>query len=171
MTRILSLVLIALAMGLVACGGSQETETTPEPATEEPAPEPTPEPEPEPEPEDVRLEGDHITIDQKIHFATGSAEILEDSTNLLNHLATFLRLHNEIATLHVIGHTDDVGDDAANLQLSQARAEAVVAALRERGVSIDLDARGAGETEPVCSETTDECREQNRRVEFVVEMQ
>jgi outer membrane protein OmpA-like peptidoglycan-associated protein len=45
----------------------------------------------------------------------------------------------------------------------------VVAALRERGLSINITSAGRGESEPLCTEETDECHEQNRRVDFVVE--
>ena len=117
----------------------------------------------------MHIEGDHLVIDNKIHFGHDSDEIMADSTELLDHIAQALKNHTELATVHIIGHTDSSGDDAHNLELSQRRAAAVVAALQERGVTQNLDARGAGEQEPACSEDTDECHEQNRRVEFVVE--
>jgi outer membrane protein OmpA-like peptidoglycan-associated protein len=119
--------------------------------------------------EHVRIEGDHLTIDRHINFATNEATILEDSFDLLEYITVVLQNHPEIATLHVVGHTDDVGNDADNLSLSERRAEAVVAALRQRGVTQALDHRGAGENEPLCRDTTDECRAQNRRVEFIIE--
>ena len=69
--------------------------------------------------------------------------------------------------LRSAGHTDDVADEAFNLSLSQARATAVVAALRQRGVPIDaLSAKGFGERQPIADNTTDEGRQLNRRVEF-----
>ena len=48
------------------------------------------------------------------------------------------------------------------------RSAAVMAALQQRGVEIDLRSSGVGETEPVCEEDTDECHTQNRRVEFLI---
>ncbi len=164
------LVLLA-SLSIVAC-----KKDTPPPATPAPEPvaeaEPAPEPEPEPaaeDPSDVHIEGDHLTIDKKIHFGTDSDEILDDSTEILDHIAQALANHKELSTVHVVGHTDSTGDDAHNLDLSQRRAAAVVAALRERGVTQTIDDRGAGETEPTCSDKSDECHEKNRRVEFVVE--
>ena len=161
--------LLAVSVSVAAC-----KKDTPAPAAPEPAPvavaEPAPEPEPAPEdPSDVHIEGDHLTIDQKIHFGTDSDEILDDSTELLDHIAQALANHTELSTVHVVGHTDSTGDDAHNKDLSERRAQSVVNALRDRGVSQNLDARGAGETEPTCSDDSDECHEKNRRVEFIVE--
>ncbi len=169
--RLKNVLLVSLlAVGLSACSKKDE----PPPAPPEPAveAEPTPEPEveAEPDPEDVRIEGDHITIDKMIHFALDSDEILDDSTEILDHIAILLKNHSgEVAKLHVVGHTDESGDNDHNLDLSDRRAAAVVAALRERGVTQEIDSRGAGETELECQEDTDECHEKNRRVEFLVE--
>ncbi|MEM6294961.1 MAG: OmpA family protein [Myxococcota bacterium] len=166
------LALCAATLSLAACKKDVPAPAEPEPA---PAPVATAEPEPEaapaPEdPSDVHIEGDHLTIDRKIHFATDSDEILDDSTEILDHIAQALENHTEFGTVHVIGHTDTTGDDAHNMELSQRRAEAVVLALRNRGVAQNIDARGAGETEPACtSDDTAECHEKNRRVEFIVE--
>lgn len=141
---------------------------------EEATPPPAPEPEPVAEapkkedPSDVHIEGDHLTIDKKIHFETDSDHIMDDSSELLDHIAQALNNHTEFSTLHVIGHTDSNGGDEHNQELSEKRAAAVVAALKERGVKQEMDSKGAGETEPACEEDTDECHEQNRRVEFVV---
>jgi outer membrane protein OmpA-like peptidoglycan-associated protein len=162
-------------MGTVGCKASVKiNQPEPEPVAEPAPPPPAPEPiaaEPVPEdPSDVHLEGDHIVIDKKIHFATDSDVIQEDSFELLDHIATLLKNHEEISTLHIIGHTDKTGSAAHNKDLSQRRAAAVVKALEERGVTQTMDSRGAGPDEPVCEETTAECNEKNRRVEFKVEM-
>lgn len=162
-----SLLLLA-SLTVVAC-----KKDTPAPVA--PAPEPVAEAEPAPEPEpvaedpsDVHIEGDHLVIDQKIHFGSNSDEILDDSSGILDHIAEALNNHAELTTVHVVGHTDSTGDDAHNLDLSDRRAAAVVAALQERGVKQSIDARGAGEGEPTCSDDSDECHEKNRRVEFIV---
>lgn len=159
-----------IAFGLAACSAKAEV------STKDPEPEPAPQPVMEPiaaerveDPSDVHIEGDHITIDKKIMFASDSDEILPESSEILDHIATALQNHPELATLHVIGHTDASGGDAHNQDLSERRAAAVVKALSERGVTQNIDSKGAGETEPTCSEDTDECHDANRRVEFVVE--
>ena len=164
-----SLLAILLTFVLGACGGAaaeEEPQTTPV-AQAEPAPEPAPAE--EPEPEDVHIEGDHLTIDRHINFESGSDTILADSNELLDHIAWVIT-HNEelISHLNIIGHTDLVGSDTDNQALSDRRAAAVAAALQERGVSITLDHTGAGESSPLCQEETEECNEQNRRVEFLI---
>lgn len=157
------------AIAAIGCGGSPAQEpTTPEPAVQEPAPEPTPEPVAEVDPEDVHIEGDHITIDRHINFESDSDVILADSNELLDHIALLLSHHTEIAHLRIIGHTDAAGGHDHNQDLSERRAAAVVSALQGRGVTAQLESSGAGETEPVCSEDTDECHAANRRVEFLI---
>ncbi len=65
----------------------------------------------------------------------------------------------------VVGHADSVGDKALNQRLSEARADAVVAYLRSKGVdAARLAARGYGETKPIADNNTEEGRAQNRRV-------
>jgi OmpA-OmpF porin, OOP family len=80
-----------------------------------------------------------------------------------------LMSQNPSLKLHVVGHTDNAGDLAANMKLSQARAAAVVAVLTSRhGVAANrLNAFGAGPYAPVTSNTTDEGKAKNRRVELV----
>jgi len=157
-----------IAVGLAACKPPAQPPAEPAPAPE-PVADAAPEPAPAEDPSDVRIEGDHLVIDQKIHFAHDSDEILDDSTELLDHIAQALNNHTELSTLHIIGHTDSNGPDGHNQELSERRAAAVEAALRDRGISQTVDSRGAGEKEPACGEDTDECHEKNRRVEFLVE--
>jgi len=161
----------ALAL-LGGCAGETETETETETtAGAEAEPEPvlnqqatvawTP-------PEDVAIEGDRITIDGHINFESDSDVILAESNELLDHIADVVVHHPEIHHLKIVGHTDAAGGEAHNLELSEKRAAAVMAALQERGVEIDLRASGMGETEHLCEEDTDECHAQNRRVEFLI---
>jgi OOP family OmpA-OmpF porin len=69
--------------------------------------------------------------------------------------------------LEIQGHTDNVGNDAYNQTLSEARAKAVVAWLTQHGVEADrLTAKGYGKTKPVADNGSDEGRAKNRRVEI-----
>lgn len=116
----------------------------------------------------IRIQDHQIKFDDHIHFGSDSDEILDDSQELLDGLAQMVKDHPEIHTLRIDGHTDSTGDDAHNLELSQRRAQAVLVALQTRGVHTRMEARGLGETAPVCSEDTDDCHARNRRVEFVI---
>ena len=71
--------------------------------------------------------------------------------------------------LLVLGHTDSIGSELYNLQLSIRRAEAVAEHLRTRGIALArLTADGRGEAEPVADNATDAGRAANRRVEILV---
>lgn len=79
-----------------------------------------------------------------------------------------LRDHPEVR-VRVRGHTDSTAEDAYNLDLSRARAQAVVAWLVAHGVdAARLEAEGVGEAEPIDTNATEEGRARNRRVEFVI---
>jgi outer membrane protein OmpA-like peptidoglycan-associated protein len=86
---------------------------------------------------------------QGILFATGSARIRPESTPTLNEIGAMLKGHPDLR-VSIEGHTDDVGDDASNLTLSQQRAAAVKTFLVETfGIdAVRLDAAGFGETKP-----------------------
>ena len=105
---------------------------------------------------------------RNVFFETGSAALRPESTNELDRL---LRLLNSSPALRIQinGHTDNVGDDTSNQQLSEARAKAVYNYLIEKGISPErLKFAGFGETQPVESNDTPEGRSRNRRTEFVV---
>ncbi len=72
--------------------------------------------------------------------------------------------------MQVQGHTSTDGDEAHNQTLSEQRAARVASYLREHGVTQEVTSQGYGETYPLCREETEECNEQNRRVEFFVDM-
>ena len=78
-----------------------------------------------------------------------------------------LQEHPELK-LRIEGHTDDVGQAAANQSLSEKRAAAVKAWLVTQGVEAKrLEAKGFGQTKPVTGNDTPEGRQNNRRVELV----
>lgn len=104
-----------------------------------------------------------------INFATGSAEIDPSSDAILEDAAAAINAAPGIA-VEIVGHTDDQGPAAANQELSEARAQAVLDRLVELGVDADrLTARGAGEDEPIVENDTAEGRAQNRRIAFEFE--
>jgi outer membrane protein OmpA-like peptidoglycan-associated protein len=108
-------------------------------------------------------------VDAVIRFGHDSAAILEESYPLLNAVVEVLRDNEgDVVAMQVHGHSSADGDDAHNLELSEARAAAVVAYLEEQGVTQDLSSRGFGEEHLLCREETDACHARNRRVEFIV---
>lgn len=106
---------------------------------------------------------------QVVNFATGSAEIPADATGLLDRSAEAMKGAPAATRIEIGGHTDNVGDEAANLKLSEARAESVRAYLVGRGVTAStLTARGYGSTRPVAGNDSEEGRFRNRRIEYTV---
>jgi OmpA-OmpF porin, OOP family len=108
----------------------------------------------------------HVAV-YGIQFATGKADILPASENVLQEIARMMQQNPEVK-LRVEGHTDSVGSAASNQTLSEKRAQAVVAWLTAHGVnSARLEAKGWGQTKPVADNGTDDGRAKNRRVELV----
>ncbi|HEY9009562.1 MAG TPA: OmpA family protein, partial [Devosia sp.] len=103
-----------------------------------------------------------------ILFQSGSATITDASAPALDELAGDLKACPE-ATVYVEGHTDSDGDEALNLALSVSRAEAVVAALIDRGVGFErLYAVGYGESLPIDTNDTRAGKQANRRIAFTI---
>lgn len=103
----------------------------------------------------------------QINFATDQAEILPDSQEQIDQIITLLR-DNANLKLGIYGHTDNTGDAAHNLKLSEQRAQAVVAALTKAGIDANrLTAKGFGDTQPVADNTNEDGKAKNRRVELV----
>ncbi len=117
--------------------------------------------------------GTVITLEDGVLFDFGKSDIRPEAAQTIKSLATVLSSNN-VPAAHVYGHTDSVSDEAFNLQLSQERAEAVVAELKKDGVSSTLDATGYGESKPVApNENADGSdnpsgRALNRRVEIFI---
>ena len=106
---------------------------------------------------------------KEINFEFDSAVIKKDSYGILDTIAKTILLNPDIRTIEVGGHTDERGSDAYNLDLSQRRAEAVVAYLTRAGVEAGrLTAQGYGETMPKIRKHTPAAWRANRRVEFVI---
>ena len=107
-----------------------------------------------------------LAAERQILFPSGSAEIEEDSRPGLSRIARLFGRCPE-AEIEVLGFTDDAGPEDYNLELSQARAEAVMQVLLENGVPLRrLRARGLGEADPIASNETETGRARNRRIEF-----
>ena len=114
-----------------------------------------------------------ITLNDKVLFDFDKAEIRADAAQVLDALAAALKPLPGVAGMEIRGHTDAKGSDDYNQALSERRANAVMAALRERGAAAQASARGFGETQPVAPNEVDGKdnpggRQLNRRVEIFV---
>ena len=115
----------------------------------------------------ANVDGNKITIDDSVYFATGSQVILEKSHKLLDDVAHILEEHPSIVKLEIEGHTDSVGNDTTNKTLSQKRAEAVRTYLIGKNIQENrLHAIGYGEEKPIATNDTSDGRAENRRVHF-----
>jgi outer membrane protein OmpA-like peptidoglycan-associated protein len=107
----------------------------------------------------------HVAV-YGIHFETGKAEVQPDSEETLKQVVALLQGNPELK-LRVEGHTDNQGAAAANMALSEKRAQAVVAWLSAHGVAATrLQAQGFGQTKPVADNASEAGRAKNRRVEL-----
>ena len=103
-----------------------------------------------------------------IFFASGKYELLPDSYAEIDMLLAVLKSNSKMK-IEISGHTDAVGADADNLTLSNSRANAVMNYLLAKGIAKDrLTAKGYGETKFIAPNTTEEGKQLNRRVEFVI---
>lgn len=127
---------------------------------------------------DIKLEQDMIlaTVEQmqeqdirlplnNLFFETAKYDIKPRSFPELNRLAEWIGRYD--LEIEIMGHTDDVGEEADNRLLSQNRADAVKEYLVGRGAPVDrIMATGFGEDQPIATNNTTEGRAQNRRVEI-----
>jgi len=112
---------------------------------------------------DALMESGEFTT-RGILFAFNSDALLPESTPVLEEIFSTLERYPDLAIV-IEGHTDSVGEDAYNLELSGRRAASVEAYLLKRGVDAGrLQAVGKGETDPAADNATAEGRQQNRRV-------
>ena len=105
---------------------------------------------------------------RKVTFEPGSSTIDKDGAQIVAQLADILR-DCPTVPMEIAGHTDSQGRETMNLELSQARADAVLNALMARRVlTANLVAKGYGETRPIADNGTEAGREANRRIEFTL---
>lgn len=153
----------AFALSIGACGGViQFEDTTPYNIAIAP-------PAPPAEPARVEVKADRIEINEKIQFELDKANIMEASHGLLNEIVSVLQAHANIKKVDIIGHTDSDGSDTYNKDLSDRRAKAVLTYLAGHGIDgARLNAKGLGESQPIADNGTNEGKEKNRRVEFLI---
>ena len=112
-------------------------------------------------------EGKKIVLNN-IFFQSGKAELTETSMIELDNLYQLLKDNADIK-VEISGHTDNVGNKADNLRLSQDRASVVVNAIIKKGIDPSrLTAKGYGDSQSIAANDTDEHKQMNRRTEFKI---
>ena len=116
----------------------------------------------------IEGQGLHSGERGRIRFEPGRASINPDSAGLLDRLIeTAMRCPG--VEIEIAGHTDTDGEDAYNQALSEKRAQAVADFLVKAGLPASrFRAVGYGSTQPIAGNDTDQGKEQNRRIEFLV---
>ena len=104
-----------------------------------------------------------------VNFRSGSAELPASIASFLQDAAEDLKRMPAGYVLEIAGYTDNTGDAAKNVALSQRRADAVREALARSGANADiLVAKGYGSADPIASNDTPDGRLRNRRIEYRV---
>ncbi len=103
-----------------------------------------------------------------IFFAFNSYELDPKSEKEIMQLYSFLQKNPKVS-IEIVGHTDNIGSEKSNLILSENRALSVIQSLVKKGIPYSrLSYKGMGMSQPIASNNTEEGREKNRRVEFVI---
>lgn len=117
---------------------------------------------------DGGFKGDSRFRFNNLTFNTGSAAIGGESGVEVDNLAAILKAYPAVK-IHIDGYTDNTGNAAANVQLSNARATAVKARLISKGIDASrITAHGNGAADPVADNATEEGRAENRRIEVSI---
>jgi len=123
---------------------------------------------------DAKALGQGLQSDGKIAlygilFDTGKVDLKPESSAQLDQMVALLKAQASLKVF-IVGHTDNAGTLESNLKLSQGRAQAVVAALTQRGIAAArLQAHGNANYAPVATNSSEEGRAKNRRVEMVLQ--
>src|SRR6266542_1756508 len=161
-----------------ACGGVTQfgsaqpftiAGTPPPPPPAPPPPAPTAKEEPKPPPR-VELRDNRIEFKEKIQFEVNKSTIKEESFSLLHDIAEVIKKNPQVKKISIEGHASAEGGAKYNKKLSDERAKSVMKHLATKeGIDAErLTAVGWGVEKPIASNDSEEGREKNRRVEFLV---
>ena len=107
------------------------------------------------------------TLDN-VYFETGKADIKPASYKYIDEMAEYMKLKKTMV-IEISGYTDNVGESASNIKLSQDRANSVRAYLIKKGITGNrISAKGYGDAQPVASNDSEAGRQKNRRTEVRV---
>jgi OOP family OmpA-OmpF porin len=117
----------------------------------------------------VEVRDNKIEIHEKIQFDFDKATIKPASFDLMNEIAKVIAKNPQIKRLRIEGHASSEGNPGHNRTLSDQRAQAVMKYLDDHGIAAkELVAAGYGADRPIADNATEDGREKNRRVEFVI---
>ena len=113
-------------------------------------------------------EGKAFTLNN-IYFGPNKADLIEESKNVLDEFVDYMKANSAIK-IEIYGHTDNIGNDQDNQNLSADRAFTVFEYLRSHGVNKEqiVGHKGFGKSKPVASNDNEEGRAKNRRTEFMI---
>lgn len=112
--------------------------------------------------------GQSLTIEDNVYFDQSSYILRSEAHGQLNRLAAIMTKSPEIH-IEIVGHTDNIGDPRLNQTLSEQRAKVIANYLANQGVNeANITHRGEGQTKPIAPNDTEENRQRNRRVQFLV---
>ena len=164
----------SLLVGIAGCGGVTQfagaqpftIAGTPPP----PPPAPVVKEEPPKPPPRVELRDNKIEFKEKIQFEVNKAVIKEESFSLLHDIGEVIKQNPHLKKISIEGHASAEGDPKRNKKLSDERSKAVMEFLaKKEGIdAVRLTAKGWGVEKPVAPNDTEDGREKNRRVEFLV---
>jgi outer membrane protein OmpA-like peptidoglycan-associated protein len=164
----------SLLLAAVGCGGQTQFAVGSMAVAGTPPPPPPPPPpakaEPPPPPARVELRDNKIEFKEKIQFEVNKSVIKAESNSLLHDIAEVIKKNPQVKKISIEGHASAEGDAKANKKLSDDRAKAVMDYLvkKESVEASRLTAKGWGEEKPIADNATEEGKEKNRRVEFLV---
>ncbi|MGD8498789.1 MAG: OmpA family protein [Chromatiales bacterium] len=118
----------------------------------------------------VTRDGDNLILNMpgNVTFDFNRGELQSSFYEVLNSVALVLKKYEKTG-IEIIGHTDSIGSESYNRDLSLRRAESVAAYLEGQGVQrLRMEVMGMGESRPVADNTTEAGRSQNRRVELIL---
>jgi outer membrane protein OmpA-like peptidoglycan-associated protein len=115
-----------------------------------------------------RIIPDSALVMENVQFQSNEATLLPSSYPELDQLAEYLR-KNAQSLVEIGGHTDNSGNEKRNKQLSEERAKTVSEYLISKGIAKErISYRGYGSTKPIAPNETEEGKQKNRRVEFII---
>lgn len=112
--------------------------------------------------------GQSLTIEDNVYFDQSSYILRSEAHGQLNRLA-YILLKNPVIKIEIVGHTDNIGDPRLNQILSEQRAKVIANYLVNQGVSeANITNRGEGQNKPIAPNDSEDNRQRNRRVQFLI---